>query len=144
MEFIVQDALKKTEKERDEVDVCSGQATIKVIGAGGAGNNMADWLYKKGVEGAEIITVNTDAQHLNARESDKKILIGRDLTRGLGTGGDFGKGMESAREQIHEIKECLRKTDMIFVCAGLGGGTGTGSAPIIAEIARKVGALTEA
>lgn len=141
MEFIVQDALKSAEKQGSNPDVTIGQATIKVIGAGGAGNNMADWLYKKGVEGAEIITVNTDAQHLNARESDKKILIGRDLTRGLGTGGVPERGMESAREQIHEVKECLRKTDMIFVMAGLGGGTGTGSAPVIAQAAKEADSI---
>ena len=141
LEFIVQDALKSAEKQGSNNDVTIGQANIKVIGIGGAGNNMADWLYKKGVEGAEIITVNTDTQHLNARESDKKILIGRDLTRGLGCGGEPNKGMESAREQIHEVKECLRNTDMIFVMSGLGGGTGTGAAPIIAQAAKETGAI---
>ncbi len=137
MDFIVQDALKSAEKQKHNVDVCAGQATIKVIGCGGAGNNMADWLYKKGVEGAEIIAINTDAQHLNAREADKKVLIGRDLTHGLGTGGRPEVGMESAREQIHEVKEQMRNTDMIFVLAGLGGGTGTGSAPIVAQAAKE-------
>ena len=141
VEFIVQDALKSAEKQGNSVDVNVGQATIKVIGSGGAGNNMADWLYKKGVEGAEIITVNTDVQHLNARESDKKILIGRDLTRGLGCGGKPELGMDSAREQMHEIKDCLRNTDMVFVCAGLGGGTGTGAAPIIAQAAKEVNSI---
>jgi cell division protein FtsZ len=141
MEFVVQNALKSAENMKTNFDGIVGQATIKVIGAGGAGNNMVDWLYKKGVSGAEIIACNTDKQHLDFREADKKILIGRDLTRGLGTGGIPEKGMESAREQIHEIKECIRQTDMIFITAGMGGGTGTGSAPVIAQAAKEMGAI---
>ena len=141
MEFVVQNALKASEGMKTNYDGLIGQATIKVIGAGGAGNNMIDWLYKKGVSGAEIIACNTDKQHLDFREADKKILIGRDLTRGLGTGGIPEKGMESAREQIHEIKECIRGSDMIFITAGLGGGTGTGSAPVIAQAAREMGCI---
>jgi cell division protein FtsZ len=141
MEFVVQNALKNSENQKTNYDGMVGQATIKVIGAGGAGNNMVDWLYKKGVSGAEIISCNTDKQHLDFRESDKKILIGRDLTRGLGTGGIPEKGMESAREQIHEIKESIRGADMIFIAAGMGGGTGTGSAPVVAQAAREMGAI---
>jgi cell division protein FtsZ len=141
MEFVVQNALKSSENMKTNFEGIVGQATIKVIGAGGAGNNMVDWLYKKGVSGAEIIACNTDKQHLDFREADKKILIGRDLTRGLGTGGIPEKGMESAREQIHEIKDSMRGTDMIFITAGMGGGTGTGSAPVIAQAAKEMGAI---
>lgn len=141
MEFVVQNALKSSENMKTNFDGIIGQANIKVIGAGGAGNNMVDWLYKKGVSGAEIIACNTDKQHLDFREADKKILIGRDLTRGLGTGGIPEKGMESAREQIHEIKESIRGTDMIFIAAGMGGGTGTGSAPVVAQAAKEMGSI---
>jgi len=141
MEFVVQNALKASEGMKTNFDGIVGQANIKVVGAGGAGNNMVDWLYKKGVSGAEIISCNTDKQHLDFREADKKILIGRDLTRGLGTGGIPEKGMESAREQIHEIKEAIRGADMIFIAAGMGGGTGTGSAPIVAQAAKEMGAI---
>ena len=141
MEFVVQNAIKSSEGMKTNFEGLVGQATIKVIGAGGAGNNMVDWLYKKGVSGAEIISINTDKQHLDFREADKKVLIGRDLTRGLGTGGVPEKGVESAREQIHEIKECIRGTDMIFIAAGMGGGTGTGAAPIVAQSAKEMGSI---
>ncbi len=124
MQFIVQDALKASEKmaQADE-DLVVGQANIKVLGCGGAGNNMADWLYKKGVKGAEVITLNTDKLHLDAREADQKILVGRDLTRGLGAGGFPEKGEQAVKENIHEIKEVLKGADLVFLCAGLGGGT---------------------
>ncbi|MFH1073315.1 MAG: cell division protein FtsZ [Nanoarchaeota archaeon] len=118
-----------------------GQANIKVIGCGGAGNNMVNWLYKKGVRGAEIIGCNTDQQHLNIIEADKKFLIGKDVTRGLGCGGFPEKGEEAAQESISDIKEAMKGTDMAFVCAGMGGGTGTGAAPIIAQVARDAGAI---
>lgn len=118
-----------------------GQATIKVIGAGGAGNNMVNWLYKKGIKGAEIIACNTDQQHLGMVEADHKFLIGRDVTRGLGCGGFPEKGTESARESLQEIKESLKGSDMVFVCGGMGGGTGTGSCPIIAHAAKEIGAI---
>jgi cell division protein FtsZ len=118
-----------------------GQANIKVIGSGGAGNNMVSWLYKKGVKGAEIIACNTDKQHLDISAADKKFLIGKDTTKGLGCGGFPEKGAEAAQESINELKAVLRGADMVFVCAGMGGGTGTGSAPVIAEIARDMGAI---
>ncbi|MBR9676014.1 cell division protein FtsZ [Candidatus Woesearchaeota archaeon] len=118
-----------------------GQANIKVIGCGGAGNNMVNWLYKKGIRGAEIIATNTDLQHLKITEADKKFLIGKDITRGLGCGGFPEKGSEAARESLTDIKESLRGSDMVFVCAGMGGGTGTGSAPIVANVAKEGGAI---
>jgi len=118
-----------------------GTANIKVIGSGGAGNNMVSWLYKKGIKGAQIFACNTDQQHLNITEADQKFLIGKELTRGLGCGGFAEKGAEAAQESIVEIKACLKESDMVFVCAGMGGGTGTGSAPVIAQVARDTGAI---
>lgn len=139
MDFIVENALDQVEESVDSE--MPRQAEIKVIGAGGAGNNMVNWLYKKGIKGAEIIAVNTDQQHLTVTESDRKFLIGKEVTRGLGCGGHSEKGAEAAKESLAEIKECLKDTDMCFVCAGLGGGTGTGSAPVIAQVAKNVGAI---
>jgi cell division protein FtsZ len=139
LEFIVQDALKNTSKAEDDFVV--GHANIKVIGCGGAGINATDWLYKKGVKGAEIIALNTDKLHLDHREADKKILIGRDLTKGLGCGGNPEVGVAAAKESVHEVKDCVRGADMIFVCAGMGGGTGTGSAPVVAQLAKETGAI---
>ena len=134
-------ASKNTIGSNDYSDIVVGQANIKVIGCGGAGNNMVNWLYRKGVKGAEIIACNTDKQHLDVTEADKKFLIGRDVTRGLGCGGFPQKGAESAQESIQEIKEVLKGSDMVFVCAGMGGGTGTGSAPIVAQVAKDTGSI---
>jgi cell division protein FtsZ len=126
---------------KSDDDMLVGTANIKVVGAGGAGINMADWLYNKGVKGAEIIGINTDKLHLDNRNADKKILIGRELTRGLGCGGDPEKGTQATKENVSEIKETLRGSDMIFICAGMGGGTGTGSAPVVAQIAKDIGSI---
>jgi len=124
-----------------EEDMQIGHANIKVIGVGGAGSNMVSWLYKKGIKGAHIIACNTDQQHLNLTEADYKFLIGRQITRGLGAGGFPQRGAQAAQEAMNEIKECLKNTDMVFVCAGMGGGTGTGAAPFVANIARETGAI---
>ena len=133
MDFVVNNELKQDSKlEGVEVH----QANIKVIGIGGAGNNMVGWLYNKGIKGAEIIGVNTDQQHLNMIDVDKKFLLGKDVTRGLGCGGYPEKGAEAAKESLQEIKESLKDSDMVFVCAGMGGGTGTGGAPIVAKVAK--------
>lgn len=140
MDFIVQSALKNSEMYKKDVTPI-GQANIKVVGCGGGGSNAINWLYKKGVQGAEIIALNTDKQHLDLVEADRKLLIGRDLTRGLGCGGFPDRGREAAREQISELKEMLRGADMVFVTAGLGGGTGTGSAPVVAQIAKESNAI---
>ncbi len=118
-----------------------GTANIKVFGAGGAGGNAINWLYKKGLQGAEIIAANTDLQHLNMIEADKKILMGKDVTRGLGAGGFPQKGQEAAQESLNEIKESLKGADMVFVCAGMGGGTGTGTSPVIAQVAKDAGSI---
>ncbi|MBS3097322.1 cell division protein FtsZ [Candidatus Woesearchaeota archaeon] len=140
MDFIVDNALKHAEKNKmDEIEV--GQANIKVVGVGGAGNNMVGWLYQKGIKGAEIIGANTDQQHLNIIDADRKFLLGRGITRGLGCGGFPEKGAEAAQESIQEIKESLKGADMAFVCAGMGGGTGTGGAPIVAQVAKDCGAI---
>jgi cell division protein FtsZ len=140
MDFIVDSALKHTEEHgAKELEV--GQANIKVIGIGGAGNNMVGWLYQKGVKGAEIIAANTDQQHLNITDADRKFLVGKEVTRGLGCGGYPEKGAEAAQESIQEIKEVLKASDMVFVCAGMGGGTGTGGAPIIAQVAKDTSSI---
>jgi cell division protein FtsZ len=118
-----------------------GQANIKVIGCGGAGNNMVTWLYRRGIKGAEILAVNTDQQHLKITEADKKFIIGKDATRGLGCGGFPQKGAEAANESINELKSVLKGADMVFVCAGMGGGTGTGSAPVVAQLCKDMGAI---
>jgi len=139
MDFVVQNAMRNS--SRDDADLMVGQANIKVIGVGGAGNNMVSWLYKKGIKGAEIIACNTDKQHLDISEADKKFLIGRDVTRGLGCGGYPQKGAEAAQESLMALKETLRASDMVFVCAGMGGGTGTGAAPVVAGVAKEQGAI---
>lgn len=109
---------------------------------GGAGNNTATRLKEEGIGGAEVIAINTDAQDLVSCKADRKVLIGYELTRGLGAGGDPRVGEEAAKEDMEKIKEVVEGADMVFVTCGLGGGTGTGAAPIIAEVARKEGALT--
>ena len=140
MEFVVQNAMRSNSRN-DQDDSMIGQANIKVIGVGGGGNNMVSWLYKKGIKGAEVIAVNTDKQHLDISEADKKFLIGRDVTRGLGCGGFPQKGAEAAQESLMALKETLRSADMVFVCAGMGGGTGTGAAPVVASVAKEMGAI---
>ncbi len=118
------------------------KATIKVVGCGGGGNNTINRMSEVGIVGVETIAVNTDAQDLLYTTANKKILIGRELTKGLGAGSEPRIGEEAARENESEIKKALQNCDMIFVTCGLGGGTGTGSAPVVAEVARKLGALT--
>jgi cell division protein FtsZ len=140
MDFLVQNAIE-TEKSIQPKDLNIGNAKIKVMGIGGGGGNAVNWLYKKGIKGAEIAAINTDKQHLDIIEADKKILIGKELTRGLGAGGYPEKGREAARESIHELRDFLQGADMIFITAGLGGGTGTGGAPIVAQVAKDMGAI---
>ncbi len=117
------------------------RASIKVFGCGGGGNNTITRISEIGVEGAESIAINTDAQDLLYTTADHKILIGKTLTHGLGAGADPKVGEEAAREAENDIKECLVGADMVFITCGLGGGTGTGSAPVVAELAKKTGAL---
>jgi len=129
------------DKELEEL-LAKQQASIKVIGTGGAGNNTIERISEVGVAGAETIAVNTDAQDLLYTLSDKKILIGREVTKGMGAGSNPKIGEEAARENEHDLKGSLQGADMVFITCGRGGGTGTGSAPVIAEVAKKVGALT--
>lgn len=117
-------------------------AKIKVIGTGGAGNNTINRVKEVGIIGAETIAVNTDAQDLLYTKSDLKILIGKEVTGGLGAGSIPKIGEEAARESEQEIKKKIQGADMVFITCGLGGGTGTGSVPVIAEIAKKMGCLT--
>jgi cell division protein FtsZ len=116
-------------------------AKIKVIGIGGGGNNTLSRIHEIGVKGGEMIAINTDAQDLLYTNADKKILIGRELTRGMGAGSNPQVGEDAAKETESEIKKKIEGADMVFITCGLGGGTGTGAAPIVADIAKKQGAL---
>ncbi|KYG89425.1 cell division protein FtsZ [Metasolibacillus sp. FSL H7-0170] len=126
-----------------EFDTSSDQlAVIKVIGVGGGGNNAVNRMIEHGVQGVDFIAVNTDAQALNLSKAEHKLQIGGKLTRGLGAGANPEVGKKAAEESREQIEEVLRGADMVFVTAGMGGGTGTGAAPVIAQIARDLGALT--
>jgi cell division protein FtsZ len=117
-------------------------AVIKVVGVGGGGVNAVNRMIEAGLRGVEFIAVNTDAQALLMSDADVKLDIGRELTRGLGAGADPDKGRQAAEDHVDEIEEVLKGADMVFVTAGEGGGTGTGGAPVVARIARSLGALT--
>src|SRR5580765_339557 len=117
-------------------------AVIKVVGVGGGGTNAVNRMVDAGVTGVEFVAVNTDAQALLMCEADVKIHIGAQATRGLGAGANPVVGQAAAQESRDELKEALKGADMVFVTAGEGGGTGTGAAPILAEISRELGALT--
>ncbi|EAF9818797.1 cell division protein FtsZ [Listeria monocytogenes] len=117
-------------------------AIIKVIGVGGGGNNAVNRMIEHGVQGVEFISVNTDAQALNLAKAETKLQIGTKLTRGLGAGAVPEIGKKAAEESREQIEEALKGSDMVFVTAGMGGGTGTGAAPVIAQIAKEMGALT--
>jgi len=119
----------------------AGKANIKVIGCGGMGCNAVTWLFNKGLTGATVYGANTDALHLSVTKADEKILIGKELTRGLGCGGIPQKGKEAAKESITDLKKAIGNADMVFVIAGMGGGTGTGTAPVVAQLARETGAV---
>ncbi len=120
----------------------AGKASIKVFGVGGAGCNTATWLFNKGITGASVYAANTDALHLSVTKADEKILIGKELTRGLGCGGYPQKGREAAKEAISDLKKAVQGSDMVFILAGMGGGTGTGAAPVIAQLAKESGGVT--
>lgn len=117
-------------------------ATIKVIGVGGGGSNAVNRMIEHGVQGVEFIAVNTDAQALNLSKAEVKMQIGGKLTRGLGAGANPEVGRKAAEESKEQIEEALQGADMVFVTAGMGGGTGTGAAPVIAQVAKELGALT--
>jgi len=150
VQSIVQEALKHTEKEKayrqsiavndDQFDIL-GQPRIMIVGCGGAGNNTINRLYNMGIEGAETVAINTDKQHLDLIRADKKILVGKTLTRGLGAGGYPEVGAKAAELARGTLEEIFKNADLVFVTAGMGGGTGTGVAPVVAEIAKEQGAI---
>src|SRR3954468_1285914 len=117
-------------------------ARIKVIGVGGGGNNAVNRMIEDGIQGVEFIAVNTDAQALNLSKAEIKMQIGAQLTRGLGAGANPEVGRKAVEESRRQLEDVLKGADMVFVTAGMGGGTGTGAAPAIAEISRELGALT--
>lgn len=117
-------------------------ARVKVVGCGGGGGNSVSRMKEIGIKGCEIIAINTDAQDLLYCDVDSKILVGRELTHGLGAGSNPKIGEQAARESEQEIKKKLSESDLVFITCGLGGGTGTGASPVVAEIAKKAGALT--
>jgi len=127
-----------------EDDCASYNAKIKVVGVGGSGNNAINTMIHFGLEGVDFLSVNTDVQALNANSAAQRIHIGANITRGLGAGADPERGRKAALDDAGLIKERLQGADMVFVTAGMGGGTGTGAAPVIAQIARECGALTVA
>jgi len=156
MQSVIQEALKHSENEElyrqttceteavdDMVDFV-GTPRIVIVGCGGAGNNTSTRMYDIGIDGVDIIAINTDRQDLDECRADKKILVGKSITRGLGAGGDPEVGARSAEESRTELKEALDGADLVFITAGMGGGTGTGGAPIVAEVSRELGALTVA
>jgi len=160
LKSIIDNTIRESEKRRDrkaseerrgydssidqelEDIIQRSRAKICVVGTGGGGNNTVSRLTEIGIEGAETISMNTDAQDLFYSIADKKILIGRNTCGGLGAGGMPEIGEECAEESDEDIKETLEGADMVFVTCGMGGGTGTGSAPVIAKMAKKIGALT--
>lgn len=128
------------DKELEEL-LKKQNAKIKVIGIGGGGNNTLSRIHEIGIKGGEMIAMNTDAQDLLYANADKKVLLGKELTKGLGAGSNPKIGEEAAMESEHEIKKKLEGADMVFITCGLGGGSGSGAAPVVADIAKKQGAL---
>ena len=148
--FAEEEFLEDSPQELSDVDkellalIEDAKARITVVGCGGAGNNAIHRLTIEGIDGAKTVAINTDAQQLIKTKTDEKVLIGKNLTRGLGAGGDPAKGEESAKENADDVKKALQDSDLVFITCGLGGGTGTGGAPVVAEISKKLGALTVA
>ncbi|MFC7249614.1 cell division protein FtsZ [Halomicroarcula sp. GCM10025324] len=145
MQDIVNEALERDEQEQKQLsdeDVDGfGDPRIVIVGCGGAGNNTVNRLYNIGVEGADTVAINTDKQHLKMIEADTKILVGKSLTNGLGAGGDPSMGERATEMAQGTIKEVLGDADLVFVTAGMGGGTGTGAAPVVSKIAKEQGAI---
>jgi cell division protein FtsZ len=143
MQDIVNEALVRDEEEKEQMAEAKGfgDPRIVVVGAGGAGNNTVNRLYNIGVDGADTIAINTDKQHLQMVEADTKILVGKSLTNGLGAGGDPKMGERAAEMAQGTLKDVLSDADLVFVTAGMGGGTGTGAAPVISKLAKEQGAI---
>jgi len=151
MQSIVEEALRRCEMERqrpqmlqDEEEEEFGAPRILIVGCGGAGNNTVNRLYNIGVDGAETIALNTDKQHLDMIDADIKVLVGKSITKGLGAGGDPEVGRCATELGRRTLEKLLKDTDLVFVTAGMGGGTGTGAAPIVAQIAKAHGAIVVA
>jgi len=147
MQSIINEALKNAEIEKEQKNPQSvdddfiGQPRIMIIGCGGAGNNTVNRLHHMGVAGAETLAINTDKQHLDMIQADKRVLIGKSLTRGLGAGGYPDVGKRAAEMARPTLEALLENADLVFITAGMGGGTGTGSAPVVAQIAKEQGAI---
>lgn len=148
MQMIINEALKNSEREQsmrrgviEDDDDFIGQPRIVIVGCGGAGNNTINRLYHMKVSGAETIAVNTDKQHLEMVQADKRVLIGKSLTKGLGAGGFPDIGKRAAEMARTTLETMLQDADLCFVTAGMGGGTGTGAAPVIAQVAKEQGAI---
>jgi cell division protein FtsZ len=147
MQTIINEALKNSEIEREMLNGIineedfNGQPRIVIVGCGGAGNNTINRLHHLQVTGAETIAVNTDKQHLDMIQADKRILIGKSLTKGLGAGGYPDVGKRAAEMARSTLESVLENVDLCFVTAGMGGGTGTGAAPVVAQIAKDQGAI---
>jgi cell division protein FtsZ len=141
-EAIIETASARSAEEGERVEVNNYLAVIKVCGVGGGGTNAVNRMVDAGLRGVEFIAVNTDAQALSMCDADVKVHIGGSITKGLGAGADPRVGRDAAEESREELKEAVRGADMVFVTAGEGGGTGTGAAPVLAQIAKEQGALT--
>ncbi len=140
---IKKEKIQKEESERLTFSVLKN-INIKVIGVGGGGNNIVSRMKEKKIEGVELVAINTDLQGLKHAKADIKIQIGKNLCRGLGAGTDPERGMKAAEEDINDIVKVLENTDLVFLTAGLGGGTGSGASPVIANLAKQKGALVVA
>ena len=125
-------------------DAFSEKPILKVVGIGGGGGNAVNRMIENDVKGVEFVVINTDAQVLRLAKAETRLQIGKQLTKGLGAGADPEVGQKAAEESEDEIREILRGSDMVFITAGMGGGTGTGAAPIVAQISKELGALTVA
>ncbi|MEM2914488.1 MAG: hypothetical protein QXH91_03685 [Candidatus Bathyarchaeia archaeon] len=141
METITQTVNRVSEKTIEEI-AREAIPQICVIGVGGAGCNIVSWMKDKGVAGARIYALNTDAKHLSITRADSRILIGYETCGGLGTGGFIEQGSKAATESSREIENIIAGSGLVFITAGLGGGTGTGASPVVASIAKNLGALT--
>src|SRR3981081_535483 len=130
------------ENTMQKADRQDGRARIKVIGAGGGGGNAVNRMISAALKGVEFIAVNTDLQALERCNADIKVNIGRKLTRGLGSGGDWPKGRDGADESRTELNELVKEADMVFITAGMGGGTGTGSSSVIAGVLKAAASMT--
>jgi len=142
-EIFLEKERKENEIDHELEELIQRQTTrVKVVGCGGGGGNSVSRMKETGIKGCEILAVNTDAQDLLYANADAKILIGKELTHGLGAGSNPRIGAQAAKESEAEIKKKLGEVDLVFVTCGLGGGTGTGAAPVVADIAKRMGALT--